>query len=70
MTNYMTVVLLNEQRMRQVEVVVLKRKAVAKIIGGKRRREYTFTDTNPLPHICYMPHPPHSSKFCHPHNIG
>ena len=26
--------------------------------------------TSPLPHTRYMPRPPHSSLFYHPHNIG
>ena len=25
---------------------------------------------SPLPHTRYMPRPSHSSRFCHPHNIG
>jgi len=25
---------------------------------------------SPLPHTRYMPHPSHSSRFCHPNNIG
>ena len=26
--------------------------------------------TSTLPHTCHMPHPSHSSRFYHPHNIG
>ena len=26
--------------------------------------------TSPLPYTCHMPHPSHSSRFYHPHNIG
>jgi hypothetical protein len=26
--------------------------------------------TAPLPHMCYMPHPSHSSRFYNPNNIG
>ena len=26
--------------------------------------------TSPLPHTCYIPHPPHSSRFDHPNTSG